>query len=63
MKKSRYTGSQIMDALKRVQAGLALVDSYRELGVSIANFYKRRSRYGGMDASLMERLKELEEKN
>jgi putative transposase len=63
MKKSRYTDSQIMDALKRVEAGLAVPDLCRELGVSVATFYKWRSKYGGMDTSMMTRMKELEEEN
>ena len=63
MKKSRYTDSQIMDALKRVEAGLAVPDLCRELGISVATFYKWRSKYGGMDASMMARMKELEEEN
>jgi putative transposase len=63
MKKSRYTDSQIMDALKRVEAGLAVTDLCRELGVSVATFYKWRSKYGGMDTSMMARMKELEEEN
>ncbi|ABC34921.1 transposase family protein [Burkholderia thailandensis USAMRU Malaysia  len=63
MKKSRLTDSQIMDALKRVETGLAIPDLCRELGVSTATFYKRRSRYGGMDVSLIARMKELEAEN
>ena len=63
MKKSRYTDSQIMDALKRVEAGLTVPDLCRELGVSVATFYKWRSKYGGMDTSMMARMKELEEEN
>jgi putative transposase len=63
MKKSRFTDSQIMDALKRAQAGISVPDLCRELGVSTATFYKWRSRFGGMDASMMSRLKELEEEN
>ena len=63
MKKSRYTDSQIMDALKRVASGLAVPDLCRELGVSVATFYKWRSKYGGMDTSMMARMKELEEEN
>ena len=52
MKKSRYTDSQIMDALKRVEAGLAVPDLCRELGISVATFYKWRAKYGGMDTSV-----------
>ncbi len=63
MKKSRYTDSQIMDALKRAEAGIAVPDLCRELGISIATFYKWRAKYGGMDTSMMARMKELEEEN
>ncbi|ATF84781.1 putative transposase [Burkholderia sp. SJZ115] len=63
MKKSRFMDSQIMDALKRVEAGLAVPDLCRELGISTATFYKWRSKYGGMDVSLIARMKELEAEN
>lgn len=63
MKKSRYTDSQIMEALKRVEAGIAVPDLCRELGISSATFYKWRAKYGGMDTSMMARMKELEEEN
>lgn len=63
MKKSRFTDSQIMDALKRVEAGLSVPEVCRELGISVATFYKWRAKFGGMDASLMVRMKELEEEN
>ena len=63
MKKSRYGDSQIMDTLKRVDAGLGVPDVCRELGISTATFYKWRAKYGGMDVSMMSRLKELEEEN
>ena len=52
-----------MDALKRVEAGLTVPDVCRELGISVATFYKWRAKFGGMDASLMARMKELEEEN
>ncbi|SPU50453.1 Transposase [Bordetella trematum] len=60
MKRSRFTDSQIMDALKRAEAGLAVPELCRELGISSATFYKWRSKYGGMDVSMMSRMKELE---
>ena len=63
MKKSRFTDSQIMDALKRVEGGLAVPDLCRELGISTAAFYKWRAKYGGMDISLIARMKELEAEN
>ena len=63
MKRSKFTDSQIMDALKRVDAGLAVPDVCRELGISSATFYKWRAKYGGMDTSMMTRMKELEAEN
>jgi putative transposase len=63
MKKWRFPDSQIMDALKRVEAGLAVPDLCRELGISTATFYKWRSKYGGMDVSLIARMKGLEAEN
>ncbi|KGM40439.1 transposase [Aquabacterium sp. NJ1] len=63
MKKSRFTDSQIIEALKRAETGLAVPELCRELGISNATFYKWRAKFGGMDASLMARMKELEEEN
>ena len=63
MKKSRFTDSQIMSILKQAEAGTPVVELCREHGMSNARFYKWRSRFGGMDASMMTRLKELEDEN
>ena len=63
MKKSRYTDSQIMAILKQAEAGSPVPELCREHGMSSATFYKWRAKYGGMDASLMARMKELEEEN
>ncbi len=63
MKKSRYTDSQILAILKQNQAGISVAELCREHGMSDATFYNWRAKYGGMDASLMKRLKELEEEN
>ncbi len=63
MKKSRFTDSQILEALKRAEAGLAVPELRRELCISSATFYKWRSKYGGMDASMMSRMQELEVEN
>lgn len=63
MKKSRYTDSQILSILKQNESGTSVPDLCREHGMSNATFYKWRSKYGGMDASLMKRMKELEDEN
>jgi putative transposase len=56
MRKSKFTDSQIMDAVKRVEAGFAVPYICRELGISTATFYKWRAKYGGMDVSMMSRI-------
>ncbi|MBV1875092.1 MAG: IS3 family transposase [Cycloclasticus sp.] len=63
MKKSRYTDSQILSILKQNEVGTAVPDLCREHGMSNATFYKWRSKFGGMDASLMKRMKDLEDEN
>jgi Transposase. len=63
MKKSRFTDSQILAILKQAEAGAPIPELCREHGMSSATFYKWRAKYGGMDASLMARMKELEEEN
>ena len=49
MKKSKFSDSQIMDVLKRVEAGLPVPDLCREVGISTATFYKWRAKYGGIE--------------
>lgn len=63
MKRSKFTDSQIIDAIKRVETGLGAPDICRELGISTATFYQWRSKYGGMEVSMMARMKELEAEN
>jgi len=63
MKKSRFTDSQILSVLKQAENGVSVPDRCREHGMSSATFYKWRTKFGGMDASMMTRLKELEEEN
>jgi len=63
MKTSRFSDSQIIAVLKQAEAGSPVPELCREHGISSATFYKWRSKYGGMDASLMARLKELEDEN
>ena len=63
MKKSRFTDSQIMAVLKRAEAGELVPALCREIAVSSALFYRWRAKFGGMDVSMMARMKELEEEN
>ena len=63
MKTSRFSDSQIIGILKQAQVGTPVPEVCREHGISSATLYKWRSRYGGMDASMISRLKELEDEN
>jgi putative transposase len=63
MKKSRFTDSQILAVLKQAESGTPVPNLCREHGISSATFYKWRSKYGGMDASMMSQLKELQDEN
>jgi putative transposase len=63
MKKSKYTDSKILSILKQAENGTPVSEICREYVISAALFYKWRSKYGGMDVSMMSRLKELEAEN
>lgn len=63
MKTSRFTDSQIIAILKQAEGGSPVPELCREHGISNATFYKWRSKFGGMDASLMAQMKELEDEN
>ncbi len=63
MKKAHFSDSQILAILKQAESGVSIPELCREHGMSNSSFYKWRSKYGGVDASLMARMKELEEEN
>ena len=63
MKKLRFSDSQILSILKQAEGGTPVPELCREHGMSNATFYKWRAKFGGMDASMMARLKELEDEN
>lgn len=63
MRTSRYSESQILAILKQNESGVSVPELCREHGMSSAMFYKWRSKFGGMDVSMIKRLKELEEEN
>ena len=63
MKKSKYSDRQIMAILNQAEVGSPVPEMFREHGLSSATFYKWRKKYGCMDASMVARLKELEDEN
>jgi putative transposase len=63
MKKSKFSDSQVIEALKRGEGGLSVPELFRELGISSATFSKWRAKYGGMDTSMLARMNELEAEN
>ena len=63
MKKSRFTETQIVKILKEVESGRLVKEVCREYGISEATYYNWKSKYGGMQASDIKRLKELEDEN
>ena len=63
MRQSKFSESQISAILKEAESGVALADVLRKHQVSSATFYKWRAKYGGMQVSDMQRLRELEQEN
>ena len=63
MKKSKYTESQIVKALKEHESGRSTQDIFREVGVSNVTFYKWKQKYGGLEVSDVQRMRELEHEN
>ena len=63
MKKSKFTETKIVSILKENEVGISIPDLARKYGVSSATLYNWKAKYGGMDASQLKRLKELESEN
>lgn len=61
MKKSKFSETQIVSILKEADAGLPVKEVCRKYGISSATYYNWKSKFGGMDASQLKRLKEMEQ--
>jgi len=63
MKTARFSDAQIMGILRQAESGVPVSELCREHGMSSASFYKWRSKYGGMDASMVSEMKAMADKN
>lgn len=63
MRTSKFTESQIVSILKQADAGVPIKDICRQAGISTATYYQWKSKYGGLEASELRRVKELEAEN
>jgi putative transposase len=63
MKKTKFTETQIVKAVKEAEGGRSIADISRELGINPQTFYNWKKKYSGIDGDQLKRLKELEEEN
>lgn len=63
MKKSKFTESKIVFAIKQSETGAPVSEVCRKMGISSATFYNWKKKYGGLGVSELRRLKSLEEEN
>ena len=63
MRKSLFTEAQVIGILKRAEAGEPVTELCRELGATEQTFYRWRRKYGGMEVSAAQELKQLLDEN
>ena len=63
MNTARFSDAQIMGILRQAESGVPVSELCREHGMSSASFYKWRSKYGGMDASMVSEMKAMADEN
>jgi putative transposase len=60
MKRTKFTESQIVAAIKKQEAGLSTKEISREMGISEATFYNWKAKYGGMEVSDVKKMKDMQ---
>ena len=63
MKRTRFSEHQIITILKESESGVTVADLCRRHGISQSAFFRWKSKYGGLEASELRRIKQLEEEN
>lgn len=63
MRTSKFTETQIVSILKQADAGVAVKDLCRQSGISVATYYQWKSKYGGLEASELRKVKDLKSEN
>ena len=63
MKRSKFTDEQILAIVKEGEAGRKITDLSRTYGITEQTYYRWKAKYGGMELSEMQRLKQLEDEN
>ena len=63
MTRSKFSETQVLGILKAVESGRTVADVCRENSISASTYFKWKAKYGGMEASDIRRMRELEEEN
>jgi putative transposase len=63
MKRSKFTESQVVFALRQAETGVKVSEICRKMGISEATFYNWKKKYGGVGINELRRLRQLEEEN
>ena len=63
MRRSQFSHEQILAIVKEGEAGRKVADLCRTHGITEQTYYRWKSKYGGMELSELQRLKQLEDEN